>query len=174
MEDKKDDQWEGVAEQYEKYSSFMDSLFQFNSTFYQIVTLYVQTFSVFKLKTSLIAPITHSAIVIIKEISRYYAVTKKFSEKLALAEDKDKLRKCFDSFSRNLTWFIGMVAYKLIKVKEVEKDQDKKDKESPSEKMQELIISSNLLSGGIENRFVVLFSNEVQQTLQDLIKVSHD
>ena len=67
-----------------------------------------------------------------------------------------------------------MIAYKLIKVKEVEKDQEKKDKESPSEKMQELIIQSNLLSGGIENRFVVLFSNDVQQTLQDLIKVSGD
>ena len=54
-----------------------------------------------------------------------------------------------------------MIAYKLIKVKEVEKDQEKKDKESPNEKMQELIIQSNLLSGGIENRFIVLFSNDV-------------
>ena len=60
-----------------------------------------------------------------------------------------------------MTWFIGMIAYKLIKVKEVEKDQEKKDKESPNEKMQELIIQSNLLSGGIENRFIVLFSNDV-------------
>ena len=81
-----------------------------------------------------------------------------------------------DSFSRTLSWFIGMMAYKLVKVKDTtsEKDQDKKDKESPSEKMQDLIISSNLLSGGIENRFITLFSNEVQQTLQDLIKISND
>ena len=67
-----------------------------------------------------------------------------------------------------------MSAYKLIKVKEVEKDQEKKDKESPSEKMQDLIIQSNLLSGGIENRFITLFSNDTQATLMDLIKISHD
>jgi len=59
----------------------------------------------------------------VKEISAYYSVTKKFEEKLALSAEKDKLRKSFDSFSRNLSWFIGMTAYKLIKVKEVEKDQ---------------------------------------------------
>jgi hypothetical protein len=55
-----------------------------------------------------------------------------------------------------------MTAYKLIKVKEVEKDQEKKDKETQNEKMQELIIQSNLLSGGIENRFLTLFSQDAQ------------
>ena len=53
-----------------------------------------------------------------------------------------------------------MTAYKLIKVKEAEKDQEKKEKESANEKMQDLIIQSNLLSGGIENRYVTLFSQE--------------
>jgi len=52
-----------------------------------------------------------------------------------------------------------MTSYKLMKVKEVEKDQEKKEKEqTQSEKMQDLIIQSNLLSGGIENRFITLFS----------------
>ena len=56
-----------------------------------------------------------------------------------------------------------MTAYKLIKVKEVEKDQEKKEKEaSQSEKMQDLIVQSNLLSGGIENRFLTLFSADTQ------------
>jgi hypothetical protein len=43
----------------------------------------------------------------------------------------------------------------------VEKDQEKKEKESSNEKMQDLIIQSNLLSGGIENRFITLFSADV-------------
>ncbi len=47
---------------------------------------------------------------------------RKYKEKITLEVEKDKLRKYFDSFSRNLCWFIGMTAYKLIKVKEVEKD----------------------------------------------------
>ena len=58
---------------------------------------------------------------------------------------------------------MGMTAYKLIKVKD-EKDQENKDKEKDkdSEKMQDLIIQSNLLSGGIENRFITLFSQDAQ------------
>lgn len=51
-----------------------------------------------------------------------------------------------------------MISYKLIKVKDGEKTSEKKEKESPHEKMQELIIQSNLLSGGIENKFITLFS----------------
>lgn len=126
------------------------------------MTLYVQTFSVFKLRTTLLPAITGAVIGILKEISDYYALAKKFSEKLNVSQEKDKLKKCLDSFSRNLGWFIGMTAYKMIKVKEVEKDQEKKEKESANEKMQDLIIQSNLLSGGIENRFVTLFSTEMQ------------
>jgi hypothetical protein len=113
----------------------------------------------------LIAPISHSVIDIIREISIYYSLTKKFKEKLNISDDKDKLRKTLDKFSRNLSWFVGMISYKLIKIKEPEKSEEKKDKEkekeSSSEKMQDLIISSNLLSGGIENRFLLLFSNDV-------------
>jgi hypothetical protein len=63
-----------------------------------------------------------------------------------------------------------MTAYKLIRVvkddKESEKDKDasKKDtKETSSDKMHDLIVQSNLLSGGIENRFLSLFSDEAQQ-----------
>ena len=40
--------------------------------------------------------------------------------------------------------------------------------------MQELIIQSNLLSGGIENRFINLFSSESQTLLSELIKISND
>lgn len=98
---------------------------------------------------------------IIAETSHFNAILKKYKEKITLEADKDKLRKYFDSFSRNLCWFIGMTSYKLIKVKEVEKDQEKKEKEATqNEKMQDLIIQSNLLSGGIENRFLTLFSTD--------------
>lgn len=74
------------------------------------------------MKNSLLPSITQSLIEILNEIANYYTLTKKYSEKLNLVEEKDKLRKFLDSFSRNISWFIGMTAYKLIKVKEVEKD----------------------------------------------------
>ena len=79
----------------------------------------------------------------------------------AFSGDNDKIKKFLDSFTRSISWFMGMTAYKLIKVKD-EKDQENKDKEKDkdSEKMQDLIIQSNLLSGGIENRFITLFSQD--------------
>ena len=40
--------------------------------------------------------------------------------------------------------------------------------------MHDLIIQSNLLSGGIENRNISMFSSESQIHIQDLIKISQD
>jgi len=63
-----------------------------------------------------------------------------------------------------------MTAYKLIRIKDDKKEKkDQKDetkdgasKQDSNDKMQDLIIQSNLLSGGIENRFLTLFSPEAQ------------
>jgi hypothetical protein len=51
---KADDQWENINDQYEKFSSYLHQIFQYNCGFFQIISLYVQTFSVFKLKTSML------------------------------------------------------------------------------------------------------------------------
>ncbi|CDW73494.1 UNKNOWN [Stylonychia lemnae] len=174
LDGKADDQWEGINEHFEKFSIYLEQQFLHNSGFFQIVSLYIQTFSVFKLKIALLPSITLSVNNVITEISNFNQIQKKYKEKITLDIEKDKLRKYFDSFSRNLCWFIGMTAYKLIKVKEVEKDQEKKEKESQNEKMQDLIVQSNLLSGGIENRFLTLFSQDSQTQLNELIKISHD
>lgn len=60
----------------------------------------------------------------------FNSILKKYKEKITVDAEKDKVRKFFDNISRNLCWFIGMTAYKLIKVKESEKDPEKKEKES--------------------------------------------
>jgi hypothetical protein len=82
----------------------------------------VQTFSVFKLKTHLLPSISSSVIRVISEISHFYSLLTQYKEKITLEEAKDKTRKFLNSFSRNLSWFVGMTAYKLIKVKEPEKE----------------------------------------------------
>ena len=111
--------WDNVNEQYEKYSGYMDQLFEFNSGFFSIITLYIQTFAVFKVKTSLLPSISHSSIAIINQISSFNQEMAKFSEKVTVfGGEKDKLKRFLDSFSRGLCWFLGMTAYKLIKVKE--------------------------------------------------------
>lgn len=98
----------------------------------------------FKLKISLLPQISQSVTNIITEISHFNTILKKYKEKVTVEADKDKIRKYLDNFSRNLCWFLGMTAYKLIKVKEVEKDQGEKKEgakePSQSEKMQDLIV----------------------------------
>ena len=106
----------------------------------------MQTFGIFKLKTNLLSAVCHSSIDILAEISSFNTLMKKHSEKVTSygADGKDRLKTFVDQFSRALSWFVGMTAYKLIKVKdekESEKEKDKKDaKESSSDKMHDLII----------------------------------
>jgi hypothetical protein len=102
---------------------------------------------------------------------------KKHSEKVsAFNGDKDRLKKFLDQISRGLGWFLGMTSYKLIKVKDEKEPEKKEGKDAAAgeTKMQDLIIQSTLLSGGIENRFISLFSQEGLSQLHDLIKISED
>jgi len=149
----------------------MEQLFQFSSGFFSVVTLYAQTFAVFKIKTNLLPSIAHSTLDVIAEVSRLNQGMKRHAEKVT-AFGGDKLKLFLDGFSRNLSWFLGMTAYKLILIKD-EKDASKAA-EKEQEKIQDLIIQSNLLSGGIENRYITLFSSEALGHLEDLIKVSED
>ncbi len=173
------DPWDQIVEKYDRFSGFMDQIFEFNSGFVQIVNLYIQTFGVFKLKTNLLPTICHASSDILREISLFNTLMKKHSEKItSFASDKDRFKTFLDSFSRSLSWFVGQTAYKLIKVK---KEEEKKEKEEGAsntkeeiEKMHDLIIQSNLLSGGIENRNIHLFSAESQSQIEDLIKISQD
>jgi len=111
--------WDGINEQYERFSQQADQLFEFNSGFFSIVTLYTQTFAVFKAKSALLPSLCHSTLSILEEVSAFNSVMKKHSEKVtAFAGDKDRLKKFLDSIARGLGWFIGMTSYKLIKVKD--------------------------------------------------------
>jgi hypothetical protein len=60
------------------------------------------------------------------------------------------LKNILDAFSRNICWFLGQSAYKLITIKEelAPGDAPKQDE------MEQLILHSNLLAGGIEPRLV--------------------
>lgn len=143
------DKWEGVNDHYERFSTFTSHLFEINSCFVSIVNLYVQTFGVFKLKTSLMPSVCHSSLDILAEISAFNTLMKQHTEKVSSfgSEGKDRLKVFIDQFGRNLSWFIGMTAYKLIKVikdekeSDKEKDASKKDsKETSSDKMHDLIV----------------------------------
>jgi len=63
--------WENINEQYEKFSGLMNQLFEFDSGFYSIITLYIQTFSVFNMKANMLPSISHASASLIGEISSF-------------------------------------------------------------------------------------------------------
>jgi hypothetical protein len=87
------DPWDQIVEKYDRFSAFMCQIFEFNSGFFQIVNLYIQTFGVFKLKTNLLPSICHASSDIIREISLFNTMMKKHLEKVtSFGGEKDRLK----------------------------------------------------------------------------------
>ena len=64
-----------------------------------------------------------------------------------------KLKNFLDSFSRGLSWVLGQTAYKLIVIKKTQKKEGAESNNSIDE-MQQMMIDSHLMSGGVEYRLV--------------------
>lgn len=64
-----------------------------------------------------------------------------------------KLKNFLDSFSRGLSWVLGQTAYKLIVIKKTQKKEGSENNDSIDE-MQQMMIDSHLMSGGVEYRLV--------------------
>ncbi len=90
----------------------------------------------FKVKTSLLPSVAHSTLDVLAQVSAFNLGMKKHAEKVT-AFGEDKLKMFLDGFSRNLSWFLGMTAYKLVRVKD---EKDPKAAEKDEDKMQDLII----------------------------------
>jgi len=75
---------------------------------------------------------------------------KKLSGGKIIFEIDYSLKNLLDAFSRNLCWFLGQSAYKLITIKE----EEIKGPETKEDELEQLILHSNLLAGGVEPRLV--------------------
>ena len=84
-----------------------------------------------------------------------------------MEDDKDKLFTFCEETSRSLTWFIGKTAYGFIITR-------KPKKLTEEEKMHKLLLHSKLVSGGIENRFINLFSKDTLHVLKDIVEITKD
>ena len=91
------DPWDRIVEKYDRFSTFMGQIFEFNSGFFQIVNLYIQTFGVFKLKTNFLSNICHTSNYILREISLFNTLMKKYSQKLTtFGGNNDRLKIFLD------------------------------------------------------------------------------
>jgi hypothetical protein len=67
---------------------------------------------------------------------------------------------------------IGYVSFGLIQVKSSEPTLEESKKETPTQKMERMLMDSKLLSGGLESRFMHTFSAETKQKILEILEIS--
>jgi hypothetical protein len=90
-------------------------------------------------------------------------------------EDK-KLTQNINELVRRVCWFIGRIAFSLIKV-DTSSDEESKEKDKSKfadEKMIKMLMESKLLSGGIESRFLTTFAEDIKKKLTPVLAISND
>jgi len=147
-------------------------MFKYELSFIGLLSTYVHTFSVCALNSKLVPRLTEAAVEVVRKISDFLAVKRKYGEKIAV--EKDALAHFLASVSRSVSWFIGKTAYKLVKIEMDKEDAKQSEKKDQNSSMVAMILNSKLLSGGIETRHVISFSEEVHTTLLNLTSMTKD
>jgi hypothetical protein len=110
----------------------------------------------------------------VKALSLFYKIWRQFGDKLGLGdmnanaepEDNSKYTKPLEyriaNVHRHLCWYVGHYAYNQIKIEKVNKPKPNKDEEKTKEQKRdeilEMVVQSNLLAGGIEDKYLHGFS----------------
>ena len=81
-----------------------------------------------------------------------------------------KLKNFLDAFARGLSWVLGQTAYKLIVIKKTQKQEGAES--DGLDEMQQMMIDSHLMSGGVEYRLVgQVFNKDTLNVINDLSAV---
>lgn len=74
----------------------------------------------------------------------------------------DSLQMVIGKLMRHLNWYLGHIAYDLIKFDKEEEGQTT-DKAQQRKDLIKLVLQSNLLSGGVELRHLGVFSEQTKE-----------
>ena len=92
------------------------------------------------------------------------------------SKEDNKLTQNINELVRRVCWFIGRIAFSLIKV-DTSSDEESKEKDKSKfadEKMIKMLMESKLLSGGIESRFLTTFAEDIKKKLTPVLAISND
>jgi len=177
---------EDVAKVYCNYSRHIDAFFRRTASSF---LLYIQTLPELCRNPYLISSISDSCLEVVKTLveflhivddkyGRHLAGKKKPEDSDSEAEDEwskdDVFQTTVQLFSRKICWLTGSLAHNLVIVKPEEINQDIAKREAEKERMARLLMSSKLLSGGIENRHMNLFTQKTKDTMSDVLHISND
>lgn len=118
----------------------MSSVFGEHNVFYQVAMLYTQAFSIHR---SVGQPVTQAicrgAVKAVESVSLLHTIWKKYGEKLGLGEDTlsadssalvdATLQQVVAKLRRHLSWYMGHIAYELIKIEKKPEPEPEKNSE---------------------------------------------
>ena len=84
------------------------------------------------------------------------------------------LLKNLDRISSQTCWAIGYVSFNYIQVKQTVLTAEDLKKETTQQKMERMLIESKLLSGGLENQYINLFSQEILDQVRQVLVIGGD
>ncbi len=84
------------------------------------------------------------------------------------------LLKNLDRISSQTFWAIGYVYFNYIQVKQTVLTAEDLKKETTQQKMERMLIESKLLSGGLENQYINLFSQEILDQVRQVLVIGGD
>jgi len=127
-----------------------------------------------KAKVQLLKVLTGSVLRVLQAISDYHGSMKEIKRYCVANTTFDSIHEVLERLQRQACKLIDTIAYKLIKVKEDVKEGDavpEVSKKSQKESAYDLIIQSDLLSGGIQSKYLNVFSADAQSQLSELIGI---
>ncbi|CDW82480.1 hect e3 ubiquitin [Stylonychia lemnae] len=165
------------SKRYLKYADLANIILLYGSSLLKTFSIYTNSFSLIKSKVTLIHTLTSSVMGVLQSISDYNKMRAAHKKRFKAGKNNDDLHSMLRSYNRQACKLIGTIAYKLIKVKEDVKEADvaaEQAKKSQKEAQYDLIIQSDLLSGGLQAKYLNLFSVDTQAQITELINVIQD
>jgi len=159
------------TDKFKNLIKYLTEFVRFRTSFFNFIHIYAVAFTSSDI-SSIFTTVSPIALKVI-EILKSYSKLRDFKE-----EDKlnfDGTDNSLETLIRQnlveiLIGFIGKTAGCLMKFSKPSKDKTP----TTEEKMQQTLLESKLFSGGIENRFVRIFSKNSQKTLSELVLITKD
>ncbi len=108
---------------------------------------------------------------VVFEINYYFTTVQAQAQALGIKKKEDPLWSILEQFVRRMCYFVGSNAYKLARITKPTASSAEK---TESDMIEELILNSHLLSGGIENKYLGALSDHALGEIRSLAKLAQD
>jgi len=132
---------------------------------------YIQTFTHCPLNTRILPSFLKSSYEIVEVLIKFSCLKETFTNLVNFSKKKDFELEIFNSFEqvgRVFTYFMSANAFRLVQAPAKQQTGDDK-----LTKEEEVLIHSNLLAGGMEDRFVSLFDEETSQRALEFSQIEN-